>query len=143
MPRAGEIFRPWAFSVGHSVENVVDPDAVGERSVALGIFWAVRPFPGIANIRVMADGDHDAAAVVADGPPLWDPAVRSVLPAAPNKSCAGNLEALVKIVHDVENLVCVLQIFHSAVRKNHKHTAHKIIPLVVAMGIVNHHESAF
>ena len=46
--------------VRHSINNdVVDADAIRERCSAFGIPGAVGPFPGVADIGIVADGDHD------------------------------------------------------------------------------------
>ena len=89
----------------------------------------------------MADGDHDATVIIANGAPLGNSAVDGVGAASPDEPCAGDLEAFVEIVHDVKNLVIVSQVFDGTVRKNQEHAPHEIFPLVIAVGIVNHHEA--
>ena len=62
-------------SVRHAVHDVVDADAKRHRRERLRILGIVGPFPGIAQMHVVADGHDDAALVVADGAPLRDVAV--------------------------------------------------------------------
>ena len=51
-------------SVSHSIDDVVDADAIRQRCSAFGILGTVGPFPGVADIGISADGDHDATFIV-------------------------------------------------------------------------------
>jgi hypothetical protein len=53
--------------VSHSIEDVVDADAIRKRCSALGVLGAVGPFPSVADIGIVANGNDDAAFIVANG----------------------------------------------------------------------------
>src|SRR6185295_18857167 len=59
-----------AWLVRHGVDDVVHADADAEGGVLGRIGGRVGPFPGISHIRLIGDGDHEAAAVVVDAAPL-------------------------------------------------------------------------
>ena len=91
--------------MGHGVHDVVEDDAESKSGKFLGILRTVGPLPGVAEVHVGADGDHDAAAIVADGAPLRHIAVFLVSPAGVDIDFAGDLEFLVDVVEDVVDLV--------------------------------------
>jgi len=130
------------FSVRHAVEDEIDPYAIGQGGIPLGIFRAVGPFPGVSHVRVMADGHHDASVVVTNRPPFGIFAIGIVNAASPDIPGSGNLKSLVQIVHDVKNLIAVAQLFDRAIRQNHAYPAQENLPFAVAMGIVDHKEAA-
>jgi hypothetical protein len=103
--------------MGHGVRNVIEHDAKRESGKLLGILRAVRPFPGVAQMHVVADRHHHAAAIVANGAPLRHVAVLFVGSAGVDILLAGNLEAVVDVVERVEELVLILEVFDGAIRK--------------------------
>jgi hypothetical protein len=88
--------------VSHTINDVVDSQTKGQRFSPLGVARTVGPLPGIADIGVMADCDHDAAPVIADTSPVGHRAVGGLIPTAPDIARAGNLEPLIKIVEDMK-----------------------------------------
>src|ERR1035437_2609316 len=55
--------------VGQIVDEIVHRDAVGQRRPLLVVAGIVGPFPGVAQVHVVADGHHHAALVVVYGAP--------------------------------------------------------------------------
>src|SRR5580704_11520325 len=47
-------------SVGHRVRNVVQHDSKSQPGKLLGIFGLIGMLPGVAEMHVVADGNHDA-----------------------------------------------------------------------------------
>jgi hypothetical protein len=47
-------------SASHSIDDVVDANAIRERRSAFGILGTVGPFPCVADIGIVTDGDRDA-----------------------------------------------------------------------------------
>ena len=52
------------------VNEIVHRNTVGERGVFLGIQRVVGVLPGVAQIHVVENRDHDASLVVADAAPM-------------------------------------------------------------------------
>ncbi len=90
----------------------------------------------------MADGDHDAALVVADGAPLGLIAVLLVGAAGPNLLLAGNLHLVVDVVESMKDLVAALQVFDGAIGQHLAHAVHKVLPVLSAVKVVHHQEAA-
>src|SRR4051812_3683931 len=53
-------------SMTHCVDQVVDADANAERGEFFGVIGIVGVLPGIAEIQIVTDGDHEAAVIVID-----------------------------------------------------------------------------
>src|ERR1035438_5945867 len=77
--------------MGHGVHDVVEDDAESKSGKLLGVLRAVRPFPGVAEMHVGADGHHDAPVIVADGAPLGHVAVLFISAAGVDVDLAGDL----------------------------------------------------
>src|SRR5207245_6719756 len=56
-------------SMRHGVDNVIDAEPDSQRRVLLRVLGVVGVLPGVAEIHVVADGDHEAAFVVVDSTP--------------------------------------------------------------------------
>src|SRR5262245_17688970 len=57
-------------SMSHRVDQVVHTDAQSEGRKILRVLRIVGMLPGIAEIHVVADGDHPAAAIVINAAPV-------------------------------------------------------------------------
>jgi len=93
--------------VRHGVDDVVDPETVGERRHRLGIFWHVGVLPGVADIHVEVDGDQQPPFIVIDPTParsgflgLDDDLAAG---ASSEMAQARDLRALVQIVENVQD----------------------------------------
>lgn len=58
----------WKDSMGHGVENNIDPHRVGFflRELAKVSFIFPFPLPAIAQVRVVADDDHQPSLIIED-----------------------------------------------------------------------------
>src|ERR1700680_5324176 len=90
--------------VSHAVNDVVNSQAKSQRGVALGIPRAIGPLPGVTHIGVMADGNDNTAAIIANGAPFGHAAVGSVAAASPDVSSSWYLKSLVPVIEDMESL---------------------------------------
>ena len=54
----------------HRIDDVIDAETIGERSQRLGIDGVVGVLPGIAEVHVEVDRDHEPASVVEDAEPV-------------------------------------------------------------------------
>src|SRR6202034_200559 len=81
---ASPIPRSPARLVRHAIHDVIEPHAKCHRCERLWISWIVGPLPGVAQVHVVADCDHDAAFVVADRAPLRDVPVFFIRPPRPH-----------------------------------------------------------
>src|SRR5271170_2457846 len=91
--------------VRHRVRDVVDPDAESERGVLFRILGVVGVLPGIAQVHVVADGDHEAAFVVVDAAPVGDEAVFLVDAVRVDELLAGHLVAIIQVEDGVEDRI--------------------------------------
>ena len=98
--------------------------------------------PGVAQIHVVADGDHEPALVVVDAAPARDDAVILISLSTAQKLCAGHLIAVVQIVEHVKDLVGVLDVDDRTVREDPLHAVGEHLPLVGAVEVVAHEEAA-
>ena len=134
--------------MGHGVDDVVDADAKAECGILLGVGGAVGPFPGIANVGVEGDSDHDAAFVVMDGAPVSAFAIVGTLRvigdfvATTKVGGAGNLVAIIEVEEGMKNGVVVGDLDDGAIGENHAHAGYKHLPLVGAVKIVGHEKAA-
>src|SRR5690606_16235424 len=62
-------------SVRHRVNYVIDGEAIREGGHRLGVAGIVGMLPGVAEIHVEVDRDHEAAAIVVDAAPVRRDAV--------------------------------------------------------------------
>src|ERR1700686_5247316 len=90
----------------------------------------------------MADPDHDPAFVVVDRAKLGLKTIELPGDAAIDELRARNAGALVYIVHDVEDLIFVIDIYYRTPGKYLPHALHEDVPLLGAMEIVGHKEAA-
>ena len=97
--------------MSHSVDDVVDADTIRERCSAFGILGAVGPFPCVADIGIVTDGDHNATFIVANGTPCRNGTIRSVRAPSPDIPRPRDLNAVIQVVNDMEDFVLVLQIY--------------------------------
>src|SRR5262245_65976933 len=58
-------------SVRHGVDDRVHTQAVGIRCEFGGIIGIVHPFPGIAQIGVIRDQDHEPASIIENSADSW------------------------------------------------------------------------
>jgi hypothetical protein len=102
------------------VNEIVHRDAVSERRPLLRISRIIRPLPGIAQIHVVADGDHDPALVVANATPMrYFPGGAFFVGDAGLKDLrAGNLKAVLQVIDRVKNRVVVGDVLDGAVGKD-------------------------
>src|SRR5690242_1151874 len=64
-----EYFHATRDLVREVVNEVIHPDAVGQRRQVLRIAGIVGMLPGIAQVHVAADGNDDAAFLIGNGAP--------------------------------------------------------------------------
>ena len=129
-------------SVRPPVHDVINPHPESQRGKLLRIAGIVRPFPGVAEVHIVADGHHDASSVVAYRAPFRDVAIFFVSSARAYILLARYLEALAQVIKNVENFIFIGQIFDGAVREHHQHAAHEVFPIGCAVEIVNHNKTA-
>jgi len=84
--------------VGHGIRDVIQDDAKRESGKFLGILRAVGPLPGVAEVHVGTDRDHDSTPVVADGAPLWHVAVLFISAPGSDVNLARDLKLFVDVV---------------------------------------------
>ena len=94
----------------HRVSNVIEDDSKRKAGKLLGIFGTIGPLPGVAEMHVGADGDHDAPMIVADGAPFGHIAVLFISAAGVDVELARDLKLFVDVVQDVVDLVVILEI---------------------------------
>src|ERR1700733_2762967 len=128
--------------VSHGVGNVVEDDAKSKSGKLFGVLRAVGPLPGVAEMHVGADGHHDASVVTADGAPLGHVAVLFVGSAGVDVDLARDLKFFVDVVQVVVDLVFILKILHGPVGQHLAHAGHEMLPVVSAVEIVHHQETA-
>ena len=95
----------------HAIDDVIESDAKGHRGKSLRVIRVVGPLPCVAQVHVVANGDDDAALVVADGAPFRLIAVLLIGAAAPHILLAGYLHLVVDVVERVKYLVAALQVY--------------------------------
>src|SRR5579862_3827338 len=93
--------------------------------------------PGIAEVHVMTDRDHDAPVVVPDGPPLGNVAIFLIRYAAADVLFAWDLKLLVDVVKDVIDLVAILEILDGTIRQHLPHAGHKMFPVLGAVEVID------
>src|SRR3974390_3475547 len=100
-------------SVCHGIDKVVDPDPEAEIGETLRISRLARPFPGISDIGIEADCDHDPAFIIVDRAPVrafsiarTPRIIRHLVPKSQMRG-TGNLNAVVKIVECVEYRIAI------------------------------------
>src|SRR6516165_10684683 len=94
----------------HTVKDIIEPYAESHGSKSFGVVWVVGPFPCVAKMHVVADGDDDSPLVVANGAPLRLVSIFLVSASGPNILLAGYLHLVVDIVECVEDLIAALQV---------------------------------
>src|SRR5258708_36755288 len=99
-------------------------------------------FPGVAQVHVVADGEHYAALSIVDAAPARFGTVVFVSTPAVKELFARHLEAVVEIVDGVKDAILVVQVDDLAVGKDAADTGGEIAPFLGAVKIVNHHEAA-
>src|ERR1035441_3730997 len=120
-------------SVRHRVNDVIDADADAEGGESFGVLRVVGVFPGIAEIHVVADGDHQAAAIVVDAAPVGGTALALVLFvdfAALQVLRARDLIALIEMEHRVEDGVLIGDVDDGTIGEHLLHAVHENPPLV-------------
>src|SRR5580704_12764783 len=134
----------WAarYLMRHGVGDVVEDDAKSKSGKLLRVLRAVRPLPGVTEMHVGADRHHDAPVVVADGAPLGHVAVLLISSAGVDVDLAGDLKLFVDVVQDVVDLVAILEILDGPIRQHHAHAGHEMPPVVGAVEVVHHQETA-
>src|SRR6202034_3167274 len=95
--------------VRHAIHDVIEPHAKSHRCESLWISWIVGPLPGVAQVHVVADRDHDAPLVVADRPPLRDVSVFFIRPPRPHILFPRDWKTSADVVQPVENFVLIGQ----------------------------------
>src|SRR6185503_18796715 len=98
--------------------------------------------PGIAQVHVVADGDHEPALIVVDPAPPGDDTVVLVDLPTLQELCARYLIPLVQIVNRVEDRIVALDVHDRPVGKYAAHTVDEYLPFMGAMKIVAHEETA-
>ena len=126
--------------MSHGVDDVVDSDANAKLGEFQGVGGFVGPLPGVADVGVEGDGDHDAAFVVVDALPMGDAAVFFVTGA--EVFGAGDLEAVVQIEDGVEDGVVVGDVDDGAIGEDHPHGLFELGLLFVSVEVVGHEEAA-
>ena len=126
--------------MGHGVDDVVDAYADAEIGEAEGVAGIVEPLPGVAEVGVLGDGDHDVALVVVDASPAGDAAIFFV--AGAEVFGAGDLVAVVEIEDGVEDGVVVGDVDDGAVGEDHLHGLFEVGLLFGAVEVVGHEEAS-
>src|ERR1700722_15545404 len=126
----------------HAVKDVIEPYTEGHRCEGLGIIRIVRPLPCVAQMHVMADGDDDAALIIADSSPLWLIAVLLVSASGANPLFAGNLHLVIDIVECMEDLVATPKVFDRTVRQHLPHAVHEVFPILGAVKVIHHQKAS-
>src|ERR1017187_6081148 len=93
--------------VGQIVDEIVHRDAVGQRRPLLVVAGIVGPFPGVAQVHVVADGHHHAALVVVYGAPAGLVPVLFIRLSGIEVLRAGYLKPFVQIVNRVEDRIAI------------------------------------
>src|SRR5450755_4148470 len=97
--------------------------------------------PGIAQVHIVADCDHQPALVVVNPSPAWfKPIVFPDLMGL-EKLGAGNLVAVIEIENGVKYRVAAIQVHYLPVGEHPRHGMHKDCPLPGSVKIVAHEET--
>ncbi len=128
------------FLVGHRVDDIVDAYADAEVGEAEGVAGPVEPLPGVADVGVLGDRDHDVALVVVDASPAGDAAVLFV--AGAEVFGAGDLVAIREIEDGVEDGVVVGDVDDGTVGEDHLHGLFEVGLLFGSVEVVGHKEAA-
>ena len=126
--------------MGHRVDDVVDADADAQVGEAEGIAGPVEPLPGVAEVGVLRDGDHDVSLVVVDAAPAGDAAIFFV--AGIEVFGSWYLVALVEIEDGVKDGVVVGDVDDGTVGEDHLHGFFEVGDLFGAVEVVGHEEAA-
>src|ERR1700735_5246577 len=124
----------------HCGHDVVHADAHAELREFEGVSWIIRPFPGIADIRVQRDCNHDAALIVIDSLPARDSTI--FFETRAQVLCSGDLVAVVQIEDGVEDRIVVGYVHDGTFGKDHLHGLFEVGLLLRPMEIVGHEKSA-
>jgi hypothetical protein len=127
-------------SVSHRVDDVVDAYADAEVGEAERVTWLVEPLPGVAEVGVLGDCDHDVALVVVDASPAGDSAIFFV--ASAEVFGSGDLVAVVEIEDGVKDGVVVGDVDDGTVGEDHLHGLFEVGLLFGSVEIVCHEEAA-
>src|SRR6478736_1285953 len=129
-------------SVAHRVDGVADAEAVSQRRQWLRILRRIRVLPGIAQVHVEVDGDHQSAVIIEHAAPMGFHTVLLVGAARHQRIDAGYLHAVVQVPHHVEDLMVVGDLHHLAVREHAAHGLHETLPLQRAVEVIHHEKAA-
>ncbi len=126
----------------HGVDEVIHSDAHAERAVLFGVLRIIGVLPGIAQVHVVADGDHEPAFIVIYAAPFG--IVGTFLPVAAriDELSTGDLIAAIEIVQGVKDGIAVFDIDDGSVGEDAVHAGDKDIPFLDAVEIVAHEKSA-
>src|SRR5512144_1160161 len=102
----------------HRVNDVVNAQLVCSRGVFLGIGRIVSPFPGIAEVGIEIDHDHEAAVLILDSAVMGNVSIALVSTTRVEELNPGNLDELMQIEKAVEDGVGQRYLFDLAVGEN-------------------------
>ena len=116
-------------SVGHRIKDVVNAEAIGQRSVFFRVPGLVRHLPGIAKIDVEVDDDHEATIIVVDTFPGRRVSIMFKRYAVAQCHDAGNRFGMVHVKVHAHDCIFVANINDAAIGKYFLHRTHKPGPL--------------
>src|SRR6478736_1025378 len=128
-------------SMAHRVDGVADAEAIGQRREVLRILGIIRELPGVTQVHVEVDRDHQPPVIVEYPTPVRLHAVLLICAPGSQGVDSGYLHAVVQVPHHMEDLVAVGNLDHLPVRKHAPHRLHEAFPLQRAVEVVHHQEA--
>jgi hypothetical protein len=127
-------------SVRHGVNDVVHTDPHAQVRKVQWIPWSVGPLPGIADVRIQGNGDHDTAFIVVDTLPARNLSIFFV--ARVQVLGSGDAVSIVQIKDGVKYGVVVRNIHNWPFWKDHLHGLFEISLFLGSVEVVGHEETA-
>ena len=126
--------------VRQRVNGVVDAEPEGHGGKLFGVVGVVGEFPAVADVLIEADRNHDAALRIQHSAPVRRNAILLVA-GAMNYVLAGNIDALIEVVEDVEDGFFVAEFDNFRVGVDLVDAGHEGSPIALTVEVVDHHKA--
>jgi hypothetical protein len=127
----------------HCVNDIVDPNAHGERRTLFRVTRVVGIFPGVPEVGIVSRRDHEAALIVVDAAPVRSPAaIVAVLASVPQVVPTHNLKPISQVIDRMKDLIVIRDVFDRTVGENEFHGIFEYLPFNVSMVVVREKETS-